>query len=191
MKKLINYLGAENIMISIIENGDSTDETRDYLIKFQKYLNDLKIINEINIVHEICKSKNSSSVFIRIDCLSKLRNRAFDLIYKTKKFDYQNTKIIFLNDVIYTYEDIIKLLSTNNEDYDAVCAMDFNIYFYDTWASADLSGNSFRHLYPYFINAEAQEQVINLKPVRIFSCWSGVSVFSAAPLENKKLQFRI
>ena len=191
MKKLINYLGAENIMVSIIENGDSKDETRDYLIEFQKYLNDLNIINEINIVHEICKSKNSSSVFIRIDCLSKLRNRAFDLIYKTKKFDYQNTKIIFLNDIIYTYEDIIKLLSTNNEDYDAVCAMDFNIYFYDTWASADLNGNSFRHLYPYFINAEAQEQVINLKPVRIFSCWSGVSVFSAAPLENKKLQFRI
>ena len=69
--------------------------------------------------------------------------------------------------------------------------MDFNIYFYDTWASADLNGNSFRHLYPYFINAEAQEQVLNLKPVRIFSCWSGVSVFSAAPLENKKLQLRI
>ena len=46
MKKLINYLGAENIMISIIENGDSTDETRDYLIEFEKYLNDLNIINE-------------------------------------------------------------------------------------------------------------------------------------------------
>ena len=54
MKKLINYLGAENIMVSLIENGDSKDETRNYLIEFEKYLNDLKIINEINIAHEIC-----------------------------------------------------------------------------------------------------------------------------------------
>ena len=190
MKKLINYLGPENVMISLIENGDSKDGTREYLIEYQKFLNDSKIINEINIDHEICKSNNSWNVFTRIDFLSRLRNRAFELIYKTKKFDYQNTKIIYLNDIIYSYEDIIKLLSTNNEDYDAVCAMDFNIYFYDTWASADLNGNSIRHLYPYFINAEAQDQVINIKPVRIFSCWGGVSIFPAAPLENKKLQFR-
>ena len=35
MKKVINYLGKENIIISIVENGDSTDKTRDYLIQFK------------------------------------------------------------------------------------------------------------------------------------------------------------
>ena len=190
MKKLIDYLGPENVMVSIIENGDSKDKTRDYLIEFQHYLNETSVVNEINIEHEICKLNRTWNVFTRIDFLSRLRNRAFKLIYNTKNFDYQNTKIIYINDIIYSYEDIVKLLATNNEDYDSVCAMDFLIEFYDTWASADLDGNSIRHMYPYFINAEAQDQVINLKPVRIFSCWGGVSVFPAAPLENKKLQFR-
>ena len=190
MKKLINYLGPENVMVSIVENGDSKDKTRDYLIEYQHYLNESNVINEINIDHEVCKSNDSWNVFTRIDFLSRLRNRAFKLIYKTKNFDYLNTKIIYINDIIYTYEDIVKLLATNNEDYDSVCAMDFLIYFYDTWASADLNANSIRHAFPYFINAEAQDQVMNIKPVRIFSCWGGVSVFPAAPLKNKKLQFR-
>ena len=190
MKKLINYLGPENVMVSIIENGDSKDRTRNYLVEYQKYLNDINVINEINMDHEICKQNGTMNVYKRIDFLSRLRNRAFNLIYNTKKFDYLNTKIIYLNDIIYTYEDIVKLLATNNEDYDSVCAMDFIIYFYDTWASADLNGNSIRHVYPYFINAEGQDQVMNLKPVRMFSCWGGVSIFPAAPLENKKLQFR-
>ena len=190
MKKLINYLGPQNVMVSIIENGDSKDRTREYLIEYQHYLNESNITNEINIDHDVCKKNESWNVLTRIDFLSRLRNRAFNLIYQTKNFDYQNTKIIYFNDIIYSYEDIVKLLATNNEDYDSVCAMDFIIYFYDTWASADLNGNSIRHVYPYFINAEAQDQIMNLKPVRIFSCWGGVSVFPAAPLENKKLQFR-
>lgn len=78
------------------------------------------------------------------------------------------------------------LLVTNNEDYDAVYAMDFNIYYYDTQASADLSGNSIRHVFPFKINAAVQEQIINNKPVRIFSCWGGVSILPASPFENKK-----
>ena len=190
MKKLINYLGPENVMVSIIENGDSKDATRDYLIEYQKYLNDSKIINEISMEHEVCKVNATWNSYTRIDFLYRLRNRAFNLMYNTSNFDYQNTKVIYINDIIYTYEDIIKLLATNNEDYDAVCAMDFNIYYYDTWASADLNGNSIRHVFPYFINPEAQDQVVNIKPVRIFSCWGGAFIFPAAPLENKKLQFR-
>jgi hypothetical protein len=46
MKKLINFLGKENVIISIVENGDSIDRTREYLIKFQNYLNS-KQINSI------------------------------------------------------------------------------------------------------------------------------------------------
>ena len=39
MKKLINYLGYQNVIISIIENGDSKDKTREYLKEFQEFLN--------------------------------------------------------------------------------------------------------------------------------------------------------
>ena len=103
---------------------------------------------------------------------------------------FNNTKIIFFNDIIFKYEDIINLLATNNEDYDAVCGLDFFNYFYDSWVAIDLDGNSLRHYFPFFINKEAQDLVTNHKPVRVFSCWNGVIAFNASPLKNKKLKFR-
>ena len=45
MKNLINYIGEENVIISIVENGDSIDKTREYLEDFQKYLNQKNIAN--------------------------------------------------------------------------------------------------------------------------------------------------
>ena len=70
MKKLINYLGPENVMVSIIENGDSKDNTRNYLKEYQKYLNELNVINEINLDREICKEYGPSGAFKRIEFLS-------------------------------------------------------------------------------------------------------------------------
>ena len=99
-------------------------------------------------------------------------------------------KIIFFNDIIFEYENIINLLSTNNEDYDAVCGLDFYDIFYDSWVSIDLSGYSLKHDFPYFVNKEGQDLVLNHKPIRVFSCWNGVTVFTAEPLKDKKIQFR-
>ena len=45
MKKLISYLGEDNVIVSIVENSDSTDNTRTYLEEFQKYLNEKKVIS--------------------------------------------------------------------------------------------------------------------------------------------------
>jgi hypothetical protein len=44
MIKLINYLGKENIIISIVENNDSYDNTTIYLEQFKNYLDEQKII---------------------------------------------------------------------------------------------------------------------------------------------------
>jgi hypothetical protein len=53
MKKLIYYLGKENAILSIVENGDSKDKTRYYLREFKIYLDKNKIINKF-----ILKKKN-------------------------------------------------------------------------------------------------------------------------------------
>ena len=53
MKKLINYLGKENVIISIVENGDSKDKTRDYLKEFKTYLDKNKIINKFILKREV------------------------------------------------------------------------------------------------------------------------------------------
>ena len=197
MKKLINYLGEENVIISIVENGDSTDNTTIYLKEFQNYLNKKNITNRILLEHEIEDPRNGEinfnvdmNSYLRIKYYSQLRNKCFDLLYELSNIDFNNTKIIYFNDIIFEYENIINLLSTNNEDYDAVCGLDFYDIFYDTWVSIDLSAYSLRHDFPYFINKEGQDLVINHKPIRVFSCWNGVIVFSAAPLKDKRVEFR-
>jgi hypothetical protein len=195
MKKLIYYLGKENIILSIVENGDSKDNTREYLKEFKSYLDRNKIINKIILKREVEDPRMKVHPYkkfspLRIEYYSLLRNKCLDLIYEIPNLNFENTKIIFFNDIYYKYEDIISLISTNNEDYDAVCALDFNICFYDRWVSIDLDGNSLLKNFPFIINKEAQDLILNHKPFRVFSCWNGVIVFSASPLKNKTLQFR-
>ena len=195
MKKLINYLGEQNVIISIIENGDSKDQTRKYLREFQQYLNKKKVLNHFLLKHEIDDPRKKIFPFkkytpLRIQFYAKLRNRCFDFLYSLQNFDFNNTKIIYFNDIIFEYEDIINLLSTNNEEYDAVCAMDFFEGFSDRWVSIDLDGNSLMPFFPFFINKQAQDLIVNHKPIRVFSCWNGVIVFNAAPLKDRRIQFR-
>jgi len=188
MKKLIIYLGEKNVIVSIVENGDSKDKTKQYLREFQKYLTKRKIINRIILNHEVDDPRKKRQSFkdygaLRIQFYAVLRNKCL-------KFLYDLTNIDFNNDIYFQYEDIINLIVTNNEDYDAVCAMDFSMHFYDRWVSIDLDGNSLLKNFPFIINKEAQDLIVNHKPVRVFSCWNGVIVFTATPLKHKKLQFR-
>ena len=197
MIKLINYLGEQNVIISIVENGDSTDNTTLYLKNFQNYLNKRNITNRFLLEHEIDDPRLEelnfevhSQPYLRIKYYAELRNKCFDLLYDLPNIDFDNTKIIYFNDIIFEYENIINLLSTNNEDYDAVCGLDFYDVFYDSWVSIDLSAYALQHEFPFFVNKEGQDLVIKHKPIRVFSCWNGVIIFTAAPLKNKNIQFR-
>ena len=186
MKSLIDYLGPENVIVSIYENGDSTDKTRKHLDFFESYLINHKVVNVINL--EKLEEKEGVD---RIRFLARLRNRSLDLLYRIADLDFDNTKIIFLNDIIYRFEDIIKLLATNNGNYDSVCAMDYYESFYDTWAAIGLDGKQFRRYFPYFYNKEQQDAYINGEPIRTFSCWNGVTVINAKAFEDRdKLFFR-
>ena len=197
MKKLINYLGKENVIISIVENDDSEDNTREYLEQFQKYLKKNNIINRFYLEHEIEDPRKEEIIleedlqqYLRAKYYSQLRNRCLELLYDLPDIDFYNTKVIFFNDIIFEHENIINLLATNKENYDAVCGLDFYDIFYDSWVSIDLSAYSLRHDFPYFVNKEGQDLLINHKPIRVFSCWNGVIAFSAAPLKDKNVQFR-
>ena len=196
MKALINYLGERNTIISIVENGDSKDKTRKILKDFQYYLNKKNILNKFyleRVIEDPRKIKRPFEKYsrFRIEYFAKLRNKCLEFLYELPNIDFNNTIIIFLNDIVFKYEDIINLLSTNNEDFDVVCGFDMNNNtFYDRWVSIDLEGDGMRRYFPFFINKEAQDLVVNHKPIRVFSCWNGVIAFKAKPLENKKIQFR-
>ena len=196
MKKLINYLGENNVIVSIIENGDSEDNTRKYLENFQSYLNEKNILNKFILTREIEDPRMNYKSFLklsplRIEYYAKLRNKCLDFLYEIKNIDFENMIVIFFNDIVFSYEDIINLLSTNNEDFDAVCGLDMNNHlFYDTWVSVDLDGKGLRRFFPFFLNKEGQDLVTYHKPIRVFSCWNGVIAFKALPLKNKRIQFR-
>jgi hypothetical protein len=185
MKKLINYLGKENVYVSILENGDSTDKTRIYLEDFQRYLEKEKVQNKI-ILYKITYKEQKE----RIVYLSELRDLSMNYLYEIENLDYDNTKIIFFNDIIYRFQDVVKLIGTNNGNYDSVCAMDFYEGFYDSWASQLVDGQYFRRYFPYMSDKLAQDAVINGEIIRTFSCWNGITVYKAKPFEDRILYFR-
>jgi hypothetical protein len=185
MKLLINYLGTKNVYISIFENGDSNDNTINILKEFESYLNNLKIINKI-VTTPITKKGTKE----RIEYLTELRNLALNFIYEIPNLNFKKTKILFFNDIIFNYQDVINLLLTNKGDYDVVCGMDYYESFYDTWVSIGIDGEEFRHYFPYQLNKVAQDLYINGEIIRVFSCWNGLIIFNSKPLENKKIEFR-
>ena len=191
MKKLIDYLGEENVIISIVENGDSKDNTRKYLKDFRDYLQKRNVINKFSLTKEIEDTRNENKPFSRIEYYSKLRNKCLELIYELSNIDFENTIVIFFNDIIFRFEDVINLLSTNKEDFDVVCGFDMNNQvFYDLWVTIDLDGRGLNPHFPFFSNKEAQDLVIYHKPIRVFSCWNGLIAFKASPLKDRKVKFR-
>ena len=196
MKKLIEYLGESNVILSIVENGDSKDNTRQYLKSFQNFLNKKGILNKFYMKNEINDPRKNGKYYfklspLRIEYYAKLRNKCLEFLYEQNNLDFDNVIVIFFNDVVFSYEDIINLLSTNNEDFDAVCGLDMEYhFFYDVWVTIDLDGNGLSESFPFFMNKEAQDLVIYHKPIRVFSCWNGVIAFKASPLKYKNFKFR-
>ena len=185
LKKLIFYLGINNVYISIFENGDSKDKTAFYLNNFHEYLEEKKIPNKIVTTHIIEKKGKK-----RIEFLSEIRNKALEYLYEIPNINFNKTRIIFLNDIIYNYQDVIKLISTNKRDYDVVCPLDFIHCFYDVWVSIDLSGNHFKNEYPYFYDKISSDAIVNDEIIRVFSCWNGMVSMKALPFKNKMIYFR-
>jgi len=188
LKLLIDFLGKDNVYISILENADSKDNTPKYLSEFKNYLDENDIKNKIILEKILEKGEKERIVY-----LGQLRDLSMDYLYEIKDLNFSNTKIIFLNDIIYRYQDVIKLLSTNGgtyDSYDSVCALDFYEGFYDSWASQLLDGLYFRRYYPYMSNKQAQDAVLNNDLIRTFSCWNGVTVFWAKAFEDRVLYFR-
>ena len=79
MKKLILYLGEKNVIISIVENGDSKDKTNEYLRDFKNYLNRKKIINKIILEHVIDDPRKKKKPFRKY---GPLKNPIFGIIKK-------------------------------------------------------------------------------------------------------------
>jgi alpha-1,3-mannosyltransferase len=128
----------DRVFISIYESN-SDDGTGIYLAEYRESLDELGIPNQVvPMVKDEGDTWPYGTSPQRIEFLARLRNKAMEPIQSADP-DHrlenwrEFTKVIFLNDIRFEWEDIVRLIATRaegkeNEDYDVACAMDFGEY---------------------------------------------------------------
>ena len=103
-------------------------------------------------------------------------------------------RIVFLNDVFFCSQDIIRLLQ---HEVDMVCGMDYDFLdkkakapqFYDTWVARDLKGRKLTKKPPHFEDLSDQLKLLSGEPIQVQCCWNGIAVIKAEPF-HRGLRFR-
>ncbi|WRT63900.1 uncharacterized protein IL334_000826 [Kwoniella shivajii] len=187
--KLIDHLGHENVFVSIYESN-SHDSTKMLLSSLNQTLFEMDVGRRIVTAQDDRHSWPYNTSPERIGYLANARNKALEPIQSpssdVRLSDHQAfTKLIFLNDVFYTWKSIVRLLDTHidgKDEYDQVCAMDFGTSgLYDTWASRDICGTPLRPFWPYVKDEITIDKVRNEESFEVSSCWNGAVVFKAGP----------
>lgn len=90
-----------------------------------------------------------------------------------------DVRVLFINDIIFSAEDLLLLLHTNGGAFDMACGMDYYFNFYDTWVARDVSGRPFWAAPPYSPETALSQGVQQLNPVKVGCCWNGAVVARA------------
>ncbi|RDA96042.1 hypothetical protein CP533_5813 [Ophiocordyceps camponoti-saundersi (nom. inval.)] len=191
--RLTEEFGSANVFVSILESG-SWDDSKELLRGLAKELERRGVPHRVEISdvthHDEIAKEDKGVGWIdtprkrrelrRITYLAKLRNKTIqdllDLSEKGTSFD----KVLFLNDVVFTTEDVLKLLNTNGGDYGAACSLDFSKppQYYDTFALRDAEGNGHAmQTWPYLGARLSRNALVNhLDAVPVMSCWNGIGM---------------
>lgn len=191
--ELTELFGAENVFVSVYESG-SWDDSKEVLRDLDSQLESRGVphrvdLSDVTHADEIARGDHGENGWIeterseekelrRIPYLARLRNKTlqdlFDLYKKGITFD----KILFLNDVIFTTEDIVTLMDTNDGAYAAACSLDFSKppLYYDTFALRDAEGSAdIMQTWPYFKARGSRSPLVNNRDaVPVTSCWNGI-----------------
>ncbi|GKZ30943.1 hypothetical protein AbraIFM66950_010717 [Aspergillus brasiliensis] len=203
---LAKVFGPDNIFVSIFESG-SWDDTKGALRELDADLDRLGVRRNItlsNTTHEDEISASPGEGWIdtprhkkelrRISYLARLRNWSLrpleDLARRGITFD----KVLFLNDVVFTVDDVVSLLETNDGSYAAACSLDFSKppIYYDTFALRDANGDEHvMQTWPYFRSEASRNALYSMSPVPVKSCWNGMVAMPVEPfLFTPPLRFR-
>ncbi|KKA29412.1 hypothetical protein TD95_004069 [Thielaviopsis punctulata] len=205
---LAEALGPKNIFVSVYESG-SWDDTKAALTELDVKLEQMGVprnITRSNVTHKDemaavgdgdgwIMTPRGKHEMRRIPFLAKLRNRTLRDLEELHKAGIYFDKILFLNDVVFTAEDALRLLDTNQGSFAAACSLDFDKppVYYDTFALRDSDGAA--HLmptWPYFRSSVSREALLlNQAAVPVKSCWNGIVAMPAAPfVSGTPLRFR-
>jgi hypothetical protein len=190
LEALVQELGIENVYVSIYESG-SFDDTKDALRELDEALGALQVkksivLSDVSHADELAqqltetgwiKTPAGETALRRIPFLSSVRNRVLEPLEALTAEGEHFDMILFLNDVVFTTEDVLRLLDTNGGDYAAACSLDFSKppNFYDTFALRDSDGNeAIMQTWPYFRSQASRYAVERGLPVAVKSCWNGM-----------------
>lgn len=126
-------VGKHNVFVSIYESN-SRDGTVAHLQAFDKTLADAHIRRRIiTNFHDPGADWPYGTSPERIEFLARARNRVMEPLQSEhdgiRLDDWESfTKVIFLNDILFKWQDMMELIETRLDDsdgYDLACAMDF------------------------------------------------------------------
>jgi hypothetical protein len=203
---LTKRFGTDNFYVSVYESG-SWDDSKAALHELDQHLEKLGVNRTIVLdttTHqdEISQPPGSfgwidtpqhTRELRRIPYLSRLRNLSLSPLQTMAKSGVVFDKILFLNDVIFTADDVATLLNTNRGIYAAAFALDFAKppRYYDTFALRDSEGHeTVMQTWPYFRSWISRSAVKRNEPVPVTSCWNGMVFMDAQPFYDHALQFR-
>ncbi|KAJ7816741.1 cryptococcal mannosyltransferase 1-domain-containing protein [Mycena olivaceomarginata] len=178
--KLINYLGSDNVFVSIVESY-STDATPALLRDFDRKLEAMGVPRRI-LTQETSIPRPASSTGTQlphIEYLANLRNLAMEPLGTQGAYD----RVLFSNDVFVEAESIVELLNTKGGDYDMACGLDFHNrgYVIRPLVLRDRLGHLASALWPYFLEDTGFRAVMTNEPAPVFACWNGIIAVRADP----------
>jgi hypothetical protein len=202
---LVQELGIENVFVSIYESG-SYDYTKGVLGELDAMLEGLQVkrsiqTSDVSHADEIAqqpadhgwiKASDGETYMRRMPFLATIRNHVFEPLERLTAEGEHFDTILFLNDVVYTPQDVLRLLDTNGGDYAAACSIDFRKppEFYDTFALRDSSGHeALMQTWPYFRSYASRHAAEKLLPVPVAACWNGMGEL-ASPVSSKRTNIR-
>ena len=180
LKGLITQLGSGNVFVSIYESH-SKDQTKSMLAQFDQDLERMNVSRRIlSDDRDVRKGKFISSVQDRIEFLANVRNIAMQPLLDAASGAEKFTHVLWVNDLVFTPQDALNLLHTNDARYDQACAMDFiGNGFYDTWVVRDAQGDTLKRQWPYWKRDQDVESMREARPFAVNSCWNGITAFDA------------
>ncbi|KAJ5612914.1 hypothetical protein N7510_006108 [Penicillium lagena] len=205
--KLAETIGPENIFVSIFESG-SWDDSKAALFELDSALDRIGVRRNITVSdvthadeiaappaeHGWIDTPRGRKELRRIPYLSRLRNVSLQPMYDLLREGVTFDRILFLNDVVFTTDDVMTLLNTNHGEYAAACSLDFSKppRYYDTFALRDSDGH--KHVmqtWPYFRSSKSRAAMKSMSPVPVKSCWNGMVAMPVGPfVSDPPLEFR-
>ncbi|KAJ7215066.1 cryptococcal mannosyltransferase 1-domain-containing protein [Mycena pura] len=174
--KLINYLGSDNVFVSIVESH-SGDRTAALLEDFDRNLAAMNVPRRV-LTHEPTPRPPMSTKEQRIVFLAALRNVAMEPLVEKGGFK----RVLWSNDVYVEAEAIVELLNTNHGDYDMACGLDQGPWgLYDMWVLRDRLGRIGSTVWPYLLETTGIRAIMRDEPARVSACWNGIAVMRADP----------